>query len=52
LKYLILLTFLAIWYIMIQASKGHAFHACMKKNDFGTRKTPKSSHFSQKNERI
>jgi len=37
---------------MIQAPKGHAFHACMKKDDFGTRKTPKSSHFSQKNERI
>jgi len=39
-------------YNMIQALKGHAFHACMKKDDFGTRKTPKSSHFSQKNERI
>ena len=33
-------------------SKGHAFHAFMKKHDFGTRKTPKRSHFSKKNERI
>ena len=32
--------------ILIQGSKGHAFHACMKKHDLLTRKTPKSSHFS------
>ena len=32
--------------MMILGSKGHAFHACMKKHDFLTRKTPKSSHFS------
>ena len=32
--------------MMIQGSKGHAFHACMKKHDLLTRKTPKSSHFS------
>ena len=25
--------------MMIQGSKGHVFHACMKKHDFGTRKT-------------
>ena len=31
---------------MILGSKGHAFHACMKKHDLLTRKTPKSSHFS------
>ena len=24
--------------MMIQGSKGHVFHACMKKHDFGTRK--------------
>ena len=23
---------------MIQGAKGHVFHACMKKHDFGTRK--------------
>ena len=32
--------------ILIQGSKGHAFHASMKKHDLLTRKTPKSSHFS------
>ena len=32
--------------MMILGSKGHAFHACMKKHDLLTRKTPKSSHFS------
>ena len=31
---------------MIPGPKGHAFHACMKKHDLLTRKTPKSSHFS------
>ena len=42
-----------LWYLnMILGSKGHAFHACMKKHDFLTRQTPKCSHFSQKNERI
>ena len=30
---------------MIQESKGHAFHVCMKKHDLLTRKTPESSHF-------
>ena len=25
-------------HMMIQGSKGHVFHACMKKHDFGTRK--------------
>ena len=33
-------------------TKGHKFHACMKIYDFVERKTPKSSHFSKKNERI
>ena len=33
-------------FMMIQGSKGHAFHACMKKHDLLTRKTPTSSHFS------
>ncbi len=37
---------------MRQATKGHKFHACMKIYDFVERKTPKSSHFSKKNERI
>ena len=32
--------------MMIQGSKGYAFHDCMKKHDLLTRKTPKSSHFS------
>ena len=32
--------------MMIQGAKGYAFHACMKKYDLLTRKTPKSSHFS------
>ena len=31
--------------MMIQGSKGYAFHACMKKHDLLTRKTPKSGHF-------
>ena len=26
-------------HMMIQGSKGHVFHACMKKHDFGTAKT-------------
>ena len=33
-------------FMMIQGANGHAFHACMKKHDLLTRKTPKSSHFS------
>ena len=36
---------------MRQAAKGHAGCACTGKHDFVARKTPKSSHFSQKNER-
>jgi len=31
--------FLLCIYNMIPGSKGHAFHACMKKHDVGTRKT-------------
>ena len=34
--------------MMMPGSKDHAFHACMKKHDLLTRKTPKSSHFSRK----
>ena len=37
---------------MIQGAKGHAFHACMKEHGLLPRKIPKSSNFSQKNERI
>ena len=37
---------------MIPGSKAHAFHACMKKHGFMTRKIRASSHFSQKNARI
>jgi len=37
---------------MRQAAKGHAGCAGAGKHDFMPRKTPKSSHFSQKNERI
>ena len=33
--------------MMIQGSKGYAFHACMKKHDLLTRKTPKSIIISQ-----
>ena len=33
---------------MIQVSKGHAFHACMKKHDFGTRKHRKAAIFRRK----
>ena len=35
--------FVIVWiklaHNMIPGSKGHALHACMKKHDFGTRKT-------------
>ncbi len=37
---------------MRQATKGHKFHVRMKIYDFVERETPKSSHFSKKNERI
>ena len=37
---------------MIPGSKAHAFHACMKKHGFMTRKIRASSHFSEKNARI
>ncbi len=39
-------------YNMRQATKGHAGCACAGKRDFVSRKTPKRSHFSQKNGRI
>lgn len=45
-------TFLPAFDKMRQAAKGHKFHACVKFYDFGERKTPKSSRFSKKNERI
>lgn len=32
---------------MIQASKGHVFHTCMKKHDFGTHKTIRVSEASK-----
>lgn len=37
---------------MIPGSKAHAFHACMKKHGFMTRKIRASSHFLEKNARI
>ena len=37
---------------MIPGSKGHGMDACIHFHDVLTRKTRKSSHFSQKNERI
>ena len=39
-------------YNMRQATKGHAGRTCAGKRDFLSRKTPKRSHFSQKNGRI
>ena len=35
-------------HFMIKGPKGHAFHACMKKQDLWMRKTPKSSHIRRK----
>ncbi len=37
---------------MTPGSNRYAFHACMKKHIDVTRKTPKRSHFLQKNVRI
>lgn len=39
-KYQMILCSKSYFYdMMILGSKGHAFHACMKMHDFGTRKT-------------
>ena len=45
-------TFWHLNHNMRQATKGHAGCACAGKRDFVSRKTPKRSHFSQKNGRI